>query len=77
MSGRLPSVKPKDVLRAFERAGFLVHHSSGSHHILKHRENPRLRIVVPLHNMDIKRGLLHALIKDAGLTVERFLEYLG
>lgn len=63
--------------RPHERAGFLVHHSSGSHHILKHPENPRLRLVIPLHNIDMKRGLLHALIKDAGITVERFLNLLS
>ncbi|MGA2589149.1 MAG: type II toxin-antitoxin system HicA family toxin [Bryobacteraceae bacterium] len=39
-SQRLPVVKPKDVIRALERAGFFIHHSTGSHHILKHPDRP-------------------------------------
>lgn len=40
MSQRLPAVKPKEVLRALGRAGFFIHHTSGSHHVLKHPEKP-------------------------------------
>jgi hypothetical protein len=29
MSRRLPVVKPKQVIRALERAGFFIHHSTG------------------------------------------------
>ena len=43
MSQRLPVVRPKAVIRALERAGFFIHHTSGSHHILKHPEHPELR----------------------------------
>jgi predicted RNA binding protein YcfA (HicA-like mRNA interferase family) len=28
---------------------------------------------IPYHSREIKRGLLHAIIKQAGLTVEEFL----
>jgi HicA toxin of bacterial toxin-antitoxin, len=43
MSQRLPAAKPREVIRALERAGFYVHHSAGSHRILKHPERPELR----------------------------------
>ncbi|MBL8230351.1 MAG: type II toxin-antitoxin system HicA family toxin [Bryobacterales bacterium] len=33
---RLPSLKPAQVIRALERAGFVVHHTKGSHYFLKH-----------------------------------------
>jgi predicted RNA binding protein YcfA (HicA-like mRNA interferase family) len=45
MSQRLPAVKPKEVLRALGRAGFFIHHTSGSHHVLKHPGKPNLRRV--------------------------------
>ena len=34
MTERLPALKPKEVIRALERAGFFIHHTSGSHRIL-------------------------------------------
>ena len=45
----------------------------GSHHIMRHRDDPRRGAVVPVHAAkDIKRGLLHKIIGDAGLTAEEF-----
>lgn len=73
---RLPSLKARQVIRALERAGFFIDHIRGSHHYLKHPEKTNLLIVVPVHNKPIKRGLLHAIIKDAGLSREQFLELL-
>lgn len=36
MRQRLPPLKPEDIIKALQRAGFVVHHTSGSHYILKH-----------------------------------------
>jgi predicted RNA binding protein YcfA (HicA-like mRNA interferase family) len=74
MSRHLPFLKPKDVLRALTGAGFFVHHVSGSHYILKHEERKDLRVTLPWHGKDLKRGTLTSIIKQAGLTVEEFLE---
>ncbi|CAN5428458.1 hypothetical protein BH18ACI2_BH18ACI2_26760 [soil metagenome] len=35
MSNKLPALKPKQVINALERGGFAVHHTTGSHYILK------------------------------------------
>ncbi|OFW33903.1 MAG: hypothetical protein A3J28_18565 [Acidobacteria bacterium RIFCSPLOWO2_12_FULL_60_22] len=72
MTARLPSVKPRPVLKALERAGFFVHHITGSHYILKHPEKPTLRVTLPYHSKDLKRGTLQAMLKQAGLTAEEF-----
>ena len=76
MSRRLPAAKPKDVLRALERAGFFVHHVSGSHYVLKREGSPELRVTIPMHNKDLKRKTLSSIIRQAGLTAEQFLELL-
>ena len=71
---RLPSLKPTEVLRAFKRAGFSESRMHGSHLVLK---NPLHRmIVLPMHNADIRKGLLFSLIKDAGMTQEEFIRLL-
>ena len=76
MKQSLPAVRPKRLLRALERAGFFVHHVSGSHYILKHPTRPNLRVTVPFHNRDLKRGTLQAIVKQAGFTNEEFLKLL-
>ena len=74
MSPKLPALKPVAVLRALEGAGFFVHHSTGSHRILKHPDHPQLRITVPFHGKDLKLGTLRSIIRQAGMSVQEFLE---
>jgi predicted RNA binding protein YcfA (HicA-like mRNA interferase family) len=76
MSQRLPVVKPKRVIRALERAGFFVHHSTGSHYLLKHPDHPIPRVTVAYHNRDLKRKTLATIIDQADLSVEKFIELL-
>jgi predicted RNA binding protein YcfA (HicA-like mRNA interferase family) len=76
MSRHLPSVRPKEAIRALGRAGFFVHHTSGSHYVLKHPGMPHLRVTVPYHNKDLKRKTLASIIDQAGLTPEAFVELL-
>jgi predicted RNA binding protein YcfA (HicA-like mRNA interferase family) len=76
MSDRLPALKPRDVLRALERAGFVVSRTSGSHCRLIHRADPARKVTLPLHNEDLKRGTLRGIIAQAGFTREEFLKLL-
>lgn len=76
MSRRLPAARPKEVLRALQRAGFFIHHVSGSHYVLKHESKPQLRVTIPLHNKDLKRKTVSSIIQQAGLTAEEFMELL-
>ncbi len=73
---RLPPAKPRLVLRALQRAGFVIHHTSGSHYILKHPGKPGSRVTLPYHNRDLKRRTLESILDQAGLTHEDFLELL-
>jgi predicted RNA binding protein YcfA (HicA-like mRNA interferase family) len=50
MSPRVPILKPREVLRALERAGFEIHHHSGSHAQLKHPGKLHLRVTAPRHD---------------------------
>jgi len=60
VSRKLPTVKLKLVIRALQRYGFIVHHTTGSHYALK-KDNKRLWI--PYHNKDMKPGKLASGIK--------------
>ena len=76
MSKHLPSVKPREMINALERAGFYVQHSTGSHKVLKHPKKLELRVTVAYHNEDLKKKTLISIIRQAGYTVEEFLEFL-
>jgi predicted RNA binding protein YcfA (HicA-like mRNA interferase family) len=76
MSKGLPALKPKDVLRLLEREGFVVRHVSGSHYVLKHTYNKRLRVHASWQGRDLKRGTLASIIQQAGYTNAEFLDLL-
>lgn len=50
------------------------HHQTGSHLVL--RKDSALRVTVPMHTGDLKRGTLRSIIRQSGLTLEQFLAHL-
>jgi predicted RNA binding protein YcfA (HicA-like mRNA interferase family) len=75
MSKRLPVLKPREVVSAFEKAGWYVHRQRGSHLIMHKAGSPNM-IVIPLHAQDLPKGTLRGILSDAGLSVEEFIELL-
>lgn len=73
---RLPVVRPRQLIRALERAVFYVHHVTGSHHVLKHPADGTRRVIVPYHNDDLKRGTLGAILTQAGLSADELRKLL-
>jgi predicted RNA binding protein YcfA (HicA-like mRNA interferase family) len=77
MNQRLPSLKAREVVRALERAGFVISRTSGSHCRLIHSSSPARKVTVPVHSSaDLKRGTLRGIISQAGLTVAEFIALL-
>jgi predicted RNA binding protein YcfA (HicA-like mRNA interferase family) len=72
---KLPVVSGQDAARAFGRTGYEVDHQTGSHMILRHHDPPHRRLTVPNH-AELAKGTLRALIREAGLTVEQFVDLL-
>ena len=72
---KLPVVSGIKVVKALAKIGYYVDHQTGSHEILRQREDPHRRLTVPRHS-ELAKGTLRAIIREAGLTVEEFLELL-
>ena len=73
MSG-LHNLKPNRVIKAFERAGWMVEGQKGSHVKLTKEGNPYI-LSIPVHKgKSVKQGLLRDQITKAGLTIEEFLK---
>ncbi len=66
---RLPVISGDEFAKAMRKMGYVWDHTEGSHMILLHPSGRRLS--VPRH-AELGRGLLRALIRDAGLSREEF-----
>lgn len=76
MTRRLPAVRPRQVIAALQRAGFVLRRVTGSHYRLSRPDEPTRWVVVAYHNRDLKPKTLRSIIKQAGLTDEEFLDLL-
>ncbi len=74
---KLPVVSGQNAVKAFCKIGYVVVRQKGSHVRLRSYNNPqRHPLTIPSHKT-LKPGLLRSLIKDAGISVEEFVELLG
>lgn len=72
----LPVVSGPEAVRALQRLGYVERRQSGSHVVLSHPATRRT-VPVPVHGgRDLKPGTLRAIIRQAGLTVDEFVELL-
>jgi len=73
---KLPSVSGERVVKALKRAGFVQLRQKGSHVSLEKRTGDKTwRTVVPMHS-DVAKGTLADILKQCGLTLAEFLEFL-
>lgn len=70
----VPVLKPRQVVKAFERLGWEVSRQRGSH-IIMTKAGHIATLSVPNHS-EVARGTLRSLIAKAGITIEEFLEVL-
>ena len=71
---KLPVCSGREAVAAFARMGYVLDHQTSSHMILRHPTQRRL--TVPDHR-EVAKGTLRSLIRDAGITKERFIELLN
>jgi predicted RNA binding protein YcfA (HicA-like mRNA interferase family) len=72
MSSELPVLKAKEVVCILQRAGFYIHHQTGSHVQLKHPEKPAVRVTIPFHSKDLPKHILRSILRQAQMSVEEF-----
>lgn len=72
---RLPSMTASEVIKKMKKAGFVFDRcAKGSHEIWYNPETKR-RVTIPNHpGADIPKGTLSAIIKEAGYSIEDFLQ---
>ena len=71
---KLPQISGRECIKALEKAGFYVASQKGSHVNLR-RDDPFGKVTVPNHKA-LDKGTLRAIIRQAGLTVDEFVDLL-
>jgi predicted RNA binding protein YcfA (HicA-like mRNA interferase family) len=73
----VPSLSGSETIAVLCKDGFAVVRISGSHHILKKEGLPNT-VSVPVHgSRALKRGTLRGIVRQAGLSMMRFVELLN
>lgn len=73
---KLPSVSGERVVKALKRPGFVQLRQKGSHVSLEKRVSDHTwKTVVPMHS-EVAKGTLSDILKQCGLTLAKFLEFL-
>ena len=70
--GRLSNIPGKQAVKAFGKAGWTKIGQVGSH-IVMVKTGVRVNLCIPQHK-ELSVGTLRALIRDAGMTVDEFLD---
>lgn len=70
---KLPVLKPREVIKVLERAGFVFERQKGSHKIYVKNN---LGVTVPYHNKDLKRKTLKHIITQSGFELKQFLDLI-
>ena len=72
---RLPSLTARDVIKKLKRAGFVFDRQAKGSHEIWYNPTTKRRTTIPNHpGVGIPKGTLRAIIEEAGITVEEFLE---
>ena len=64
---KLPSYKPREIVKILKKQGFVELRQIGSHLHLFH-PTLKLRVTVPMHNKDLKRKTLASIFRQAHIS---------
>lgn len=71
---KLPQVKPRDIEKILVKKGFAGRPAKGGHVVFRHTDGRHT--VVPGHNRPVRTGTLRAILRQANISVEEFVELL-
>ncbi|MBT9131198.1 type II toxin-antitoxin system HicA family toxin [candidate division NPL-UPA2 bacterium Unc8] len=72
---KLPVISGKQAVKAFQKAGWYVDRRARSRHIIMKKNGMKTTLSIPEHK-ELDRGLLRALIRDAYMPVNEFIDLL-
>jgi Predicted periplasmic or secreted lipoprotein len=74
---KTPVLTANDVIRGLKKAGFMLYRQARGSHEIWYNPVTKRRTTVPNHpGIDIRKGTLKAILKEADLSLEEFLKLL-
>ena len=73
---RITEIHWRKLVKLFELDGWKFHHQTGSHVQFRHVQNITLRVTIPSKRKDVAPKTLKTIIRQAGLTVDQFIDLL-
>jgi len=64
---RLPNITSKQLAKFFKKEGYILDHASGSHYVY-YQPVTKKRAVIPMHNKDLPKGTLLAILRQNGYS---------
>ena len=72
--GRLSGFKYREIISKLRRANFKFDRQAKGSHEIWYNPETKIRITIINHPGDIPEGTLNAIIKQSGITIEKFLD---
>ncbi|MDD4627717.1 MAG: type II toxin-antitoxin system HicA family toxin [Syntrophomonas sp.] len=67
---KITIISPKEMVSVLKQLGFEEIRQTGSHKLFNRPDGRNT--VIPMHSKDLKRGLIKAILKDIGLSIEDY-----
>jgi predicted RNA binding protein YcfA (HicA-like mRNA interferase family) len=71
--GRAGGFTYREIVKRLKKLGFSFHRQAAGSHEIWYSEVRNLYTTIPNHAGDMPEGILRAILKQAGITVEEFL----
>ncbi len=72
--GRLSGFRYRDIVKILKRFGFKFHRQGAGSHEIWHNSITNRYTTIPNHSGDMPEGTLRAILKQAGIDQDEFLE---
>ncbi len=67
---RLTPIKPEEMEKHLRHLGFRLVRQKGSHAVYEHPDGRST--VLPMHRRELAKGTLRSILRDIGLSVEKY-----
>ena len=74
---KIPVLTSRDVIRGLKKAGFVLYRQARGSHEIWYNPVTKRRTTIPNHpRVDIPKGTLKAILKEADISLENFLKLI-
>jgi predicted RNA binding protein YcfA (HicA-like mRNA interferase family) len=73
--GRLTGYSYREIIKILKKFGFEFYRQAAGSHEIWYNESTNKFITIPNHSGDMPEGTLRAILKQAGISVDDFIQF--